>query len=352
MGNEIKSRVTLEAVARRAYVAKSTASRALRGDPRVSAETRRHVTEVALELGYDPLLESQGSKVAGIVSATGMDDSFSDRFQLDVISGIAEGLRELGMCVLFVPPVGTPGHDSVVSRIPLDVCFLLHGFSTYSSTRASLERRGIPVVAAEAQDGDLVPSVRTNEREAVRQIMDTLVRAGHTQAAVVALPISHHRPNRGFVDVGDLSGVDVIPTRERLAAMVESGIGVGPVFETTRSIEEEGELAAAAFLELGDLPTAIVCQSDLLAVGVVTALAEAGVRVPHDVSVTGFDALDVPLLAPLLLTSVTQDGFEKGRLLADQARRLLAGQPPVREEMYLTMRVGNSVAPPRTGGAS
>jgi len=342
-----KERPTLEVVARRAYVAKSTASRALRGDPRIAADTRKRVAEVALELGYDPLVEAPRSGIAGIVSASGMDDSFADPFQMDIVSGIAEGLSALGMGVLFVPPAGTAGHDDVVSRIPLDVCFLLHGFSTYSSTRASLQRRGVPVLVLEAEPDDPAPSVRTNERQAFRDLMDIVIGVGHRRAAVVSLPLSHHRVNRGFVTLTDLGGVDVVPARERLEVMEESGLERAEVFETTRSLEDEGELAAAAFLALPELPTLIVCHSDLLAVGVVTALTHAGVRIPEDVSVTGFDGLDIPLLAPLVLASVTQDGYEKGRLLADQARRLLTGQPPAPGELYLTARAGNSVGPPR-----
>jgi len=287
------------------------------------------------------------SKVAGIVSASGLDDSFRDPFQLQLIEGIADGLHTLGMAVLFVPPFGTPGHDQALSRIPLDVCFLLHGFSTYASTRASLERRGVPVLVLEAEAQDPDAAVRTNEAHAFRQVIASLLDAGHTAAAVVALPLSHHRMHRGLVEMPNLRDIDVIPTRERLEVMVQTGLAVGPIFEATHSSEVDGELAARAFLELPDLPTAIVCHSDVLAVGVVTALREAGLNVPNDVSVTGFDGLDFPLLAPLVLTTVTQDPFEKGRLLADQARTLLLGGSPQPALMQLTMRAGNSVASPR-----
>lgn len=347
-----RKRPTLEAVARRAFVAKSTASRALRGDLRIAADTRRRVTEVALELGYDPLVAAPRSGVAGIVSASGMDDSFSDPFHMDIVSGIAEGLSTMGMGLLFVPRAGAPGHDDVVSRIPLDVCFLLHGFSTYSSTRASLERRGIPVLVIEAEPGDPAPTVVTNERQAYRDLMDMLYAAGHRSVGVVSLPISHHRPNRGFVELSDFSTVEVIPTRDRLEVMAAAGLRAEAIFETTRSLEDEGELAAQAFLARPTLPTAIVCHSDVLAVGLVTALRDAGVRIPEDVSVTGFDGLDIPLLAPLVLATVFQDGYEKGRLLADEARRLLTGAPLSQAELYMTARAGTSVGPPRRGQAT
>jgi DNA-binding LacI/PurR family transcriptional regulator len=323
----------------------------MRGDPRIAANTRRRVTEAAQELGYDPAAERTLSKVAGIVTATGLDDSFRDPFQLQLIAGISDGLRTLGMCVLFVPPYGTPGHDQALSRIPLDVCFLIHGFSTYASTRASLERRGVPVLVLEAEADDPDAAVRTNEADAYRSLIEAVLEAGHTSAAVVALPLSHHEAHRGLVDVPDLRAIEVIPTRERLEVMVQTGLAMGPVFESTHSNEVDGELAARAFLELPVLPTAIVCHSDVLAAGVVRELRKAGLRVPQDVSVTGFDGLDLPTLAPLVLTTVTQDPFQKGRLLAEQARALLLGDSPQPALMHLTMRAGNSVAAPRaTGG--
>jgi DNA-binding LacI/PurR family transcriptional regulator len=77
-------------------------------------------------------------------------------------------------------------------------------------------------------------------------------------------------------------------------------------------------------------------------------LHESGLRVPHDVSVTGFDGLEIPLLAPLVLATVVQNGFDKGQLMAEQARRLLAFEPPMPAELPLVVRLGNTMAPPRT----
>jgi DNA-binding LacI/PurR family transcriptional regulator len=87
----------------------------------------------------------------------------------------------------------------------------------------------------------------------------------------------------------------------------------------------------------------------MLAVGVIGVLREAGLRVPEDVSVTGFDGLSVPLLAPLVLATVVQNGFDKGQLMADQARRLLAFEPVERAELRLLVRKGTSIGPPRSG---
>jgi DNA-binding LacI/PurR family transcriptional regulator len=344
-------RPTLDDVARRAVVARSTASRALRGDERIAPATRRRVAEAAVAVGYRPEHShaTHGrSGVAGIIMSSSLEESFANRLMLDIIAGIADGLRPLDMCVLFIPPAEQPGHDEILASMPLDVCFILHGRMTYGRTRASLESRGIPIVALDVEADDSLPTVRTTELESHRALMKALVDLGHTRAAVVALPVRFFGGVRGPIDVSDLSRIEVQPTRFRLQAMVEAGLEPDPVVTTLQSSEEEGWAAGRALLDGREAPTAIVCHSDMLAVGVIGVLREAGLRVPEDVSVTGYDGLSVPLLAPLILATVVQNGFEKGQLMADQARRLLAYERAVDATLPLMVRTGTSIAPPRT----
>lgn len=279
--------------------------------------------------------------------SSSLEDSFANQLMLDVIAGITDGLRHLDMCVLFIPPAEQPGHDELLASMPLDVCFILHGRMTYGRTRTSLESRGIPIVALDVEADDSVPTVTTTELESFRALMGALVELGHRRAAVVALPVRFLGGVRGPIDVSDLSRIEVQPTRFRLQAMAEAGLHADPVVATLHSSEEEGWAAGRILLEGRQAPTAIVCHSDMLAVGVIGVLREAGLRVPEDVSVTGFDGLPVPLLAPLVLATVVQNGFEKGQLMADQARRLLAYEPAVESQLPLMVRTGTSIAPPR-----
>lgn len=344
------ARPTLDDVARRALVARSTASRALRGDERIAPATRRRIAEAAVALGYRPEHASaaQGrSGVAGIVMSASLEDSLANRLMIDIIAGIVDGLRPLDMCVLFIPPAEQPGHDELLASMPLDVCFILHGRMTYGRTRTSLESRGIPIVALEVEAEDSLPTVTTTEVDSFRVLMRALVDLGHREAAVVALPVKFYGGVRGAVDVSDLGRIEVQPTRLRLQAMADAGLIAHPVVATLWSSEEEGRLAGKALLEGREPPTAIVCHSDILAVGVIGVLREAGLRVPEDVSVTGFDGLAVPLLAPLVLATVVQNGFDKGQLMADQARRLLAFEPVATAELPLMVRPGTSIGPPR-----
>ena len=94
---------------------------------------------------------------------------------------------------------------------------------------------------------------------------------------------------------------------------------------------EHGRTAGTALLSTPDRPTAIACQSDLLASGVVLAARELGLRVPEDVSVSGFDGLDLPWLAPDVLTTVVQPLAEKGAAVGHAVEDFLAGAGPSAE---------------------
>ncbi|MCZ4067029.1 substrate-binding domain-containing protein, partial [Microbacterium sp. H37-C3] len=101
----------------------------------------------------------------------------------------------------------------------------------------------------------------------------------------------------------------------------------------------------ALFAGDGPHPTAVVSQSDLLAVGVLRAAEEAGLRVPEDVSITGFDGIVVDGLAPYELTTLVQPAWQKGRAAGEAVAALLAGDTPDSQWFTSTFRVGNTTGP-------
>jgi DNA-binding LacI/PurR family transcriptional regulator len=89
----------------------------------------------------------------------------------------------------------------------------------------------------------------------------------------------------------------------------------------------------------------VVAQSDLLASGVVLGARELGLRVPEDVSVAGFDGLDLPWLAPDVLTTVAQPITEKGVVVGRAIEALLAGDTPADEVLPVELRLGTTTGP-------
>jgi len=120
--------------------------------------------------------------------------------------------------------------------------------------------------------------------------------------------------------------------------------------ETSLPDVAQGRLAALRLLDVPGprRPTAIVAQSDLLALGAIQAAEELGLRVPADVSVTGFDGVDLPWF-PGTLTTVLQHGEEKGQRLGAMVQALLVGERPADVVMPTELRVGTTTAPPPAG---
>jgi DNA-binding LacI/PurR family transcriptional regulator len=117
------------------------------------------------------------------------------------------------------------------------------------------------------------------------------------------------------------------------------------IWATPASLVEHGRTAGVALLSGPERPTAIACQSDLLASGVVLAARELGLRVPEDVSVSGFDGLDLPWLAPDVLTTVVQPLAEKGAAVGQAVADFLSGAGPSVRELPVTLRIGTTTGP-------
>ena len=95
-----------------------------------------------------------------------------------------------------------------------------------------------------------------------------------------------------------------------------------------------------------------LAQSDLLAAGVIRAAEEAGLRVPEDVSVTGFDGIVVDGLAPYELTTLVQPASEKGRAAGEAVAAMLEGEPAASIRFTCVFREGSTTGPAPTGGLS
>lgn len=347
-------RPTLKSVAVEAGVSVSTASIVFSGKGPVAAETRDRVLAAAARLGYlgpDPMaarLRLGRADVVGVVVTGAFKLAFQDPYALSVADGLATELDRIGsgMLLLSQDPHQPLRLLDRLRGMALDgLVFMAPGDNPVV---AELAGRGLPMVGLGAYYDDPVIRIDIDNRAAMRPMAEHVHALGHRRLAVLSLPLrpsdlagARRDPQRleaalvdpTFTDladrlraVGDVFGPDTL-------TMVCSGFGV-----------EEATSCVGALLErpVAERPTAIIAMSDQLALGVLRAAADRRLRVPDDLSVTGFDGILLPHLAEGQLTTIVQPGAEKG-VLAVQA---VTGGHPESRVLPSHLRVGTTSGPP------
>ncbi|WP_270887603.1 LacI family DNA-binding transcriptional regulator [Pedococcus sp. 5OH_020] len=351
MAGTRQTRVTLRAVAQAAGVSTSTASLAFSGKGPVAQETVGRVLAAAQRLGYagpDPLASSlrQGrSGVVGVVVEGRLLHAFRDPFAVSVLDGLSQVLDEIpaGM-LLIAQSAGSPERVLPhLSASALDaVAFLLCG-PRENPAVDHLAARGIPMLADGSPADPRVVNLGVDNRGASAAVSRYLQGLGHRRVAHLLMPLGPEGTT-GPVTPSQLDAAVFLDSRDR-------ALGFRDVFgkhqlmvQTSLPDVEQGATAARLLLDHGgERPTAIVAQSDLLAMGVVRAAGDLGLRVPQDLSVTGFDGVELPWF-PGVLTTMDQHGEAKGRRLGALLRELLEGRRPADEEQGTDLRVGTTTA--------
>ncbi|MCU1403888.1 MAG: transcriptional regulator, partial [Glaciihabitans sp.] len=319
---------TLAAVASLAGVSPSTASLAFSGAGPVAESTRLRVLAAAKTLRYagpDPRAQSlrRGrSGIIGVVIEDRLSDAFRDPVNVAMLDGIAEETGAAGAGLLLLTEID--GDRANVSSAPMDAVILFGCSTRLDEAVAILRLRGVPIVAIEAEDIDGVLPIGLDNRFASAFATRHLVELGHQRIAVVSLPINAPHVARPLPDDWESSTVSYTAL-ERLRGVQEV---IGPLrgFVSAGSTIDAGREAGLALLGGSDLPTAIIAQSDLLAVGVLRAAEELGIAVPGQLSVIGFDGIDATL--DYDLTTLVQPAVAKGRAAGRAVLQLLDGSDP------------------------
>lgn len=344
-------RATISDVAREAGVSSSTASVVFSGKTRVSDATREKVLRAAAALGYtgpDPMAASLRRGRSGIVAVVlegPLRAAFLDPVTIPMMDGIAEGISPLGAGLLLLrdEPGGDGGADLMTA--PVDAVVLI-GCSTRSRAALDVVRsRGLPVVVIEGDAGDGIPQVTLDNHEAAATISRHVQQLGHTRVATVTLPLGAGLPP-GAITPDALARATVDVTIDRLAGVREVLPDARAVAAAASSIDA-GVIAGRVLLaDPAARPTAVIAQSDLLAVGVIRAAEELGLSVPGDVSVAGFDGIRVDGIGPHVLTTMVQPAVEKGRAAGELVVRMLRDEDAASLHFTCEFRAGTTTAVP------
>ena len=341
-------RATISDVAREAAVSPSTASVVFSGKTPVSDATRQRVLDAAASLGYtgpDPRaasLRRGRSGIVGVVVGSSLNHLFLDPVQRLMMDGLAEAVAPFGAGLLLLRSSPEIENAPTLLTVPVDAAVLI---GCDAPLRASLETahlRGLPIVVIEGDAGDDVPRILLDNREAQRTAAAHLRGLGHTDVAIVTLRTSAAVAG-GWIEPDAEITIDV--TRERLDG-ARDVYPDAPALATAGSSIDQGVFAGRVlFADPERRPTAVIAQSDLLAAGVIRAAEEAGLRVPEDVSVTGFDGVPVDGLSPYELTTLVQAPTDKGRAAGAAVAAMLDGRAPASVLFTCTFREGNTTGP-------
>ncbi|MEU1791006.1 LacI family DNA-binding transcriptional regulator [Streptomyces sparsogenes] len=314
-----RTRPTLESVALRAGVSRATASRVVNGSTRVGEDARAAVQRAVRELGYVPnqaarSLVTQRTDSFALVLPEEPGRVFSDdQFFPGVVRGVSGRLEEADKQLVLMMARSPAGRDRIerfalARHVDGVMVASVHGADPLP---AALARVGIPVVSNERLLGPVsLPYVGVDNSGGAAAAVRHLVRSGRTRIATVA------GPQDMVAGIDRLAGYRAALEEARLPARVAVG-------DFTR---ESGATAMRGLLREEPALDAVFAASDLMAVGVLRALRQAGRRVPDDVAVVGFDDIETARYTEPPLTTVRQPITRIGRRLAEQLLRLAAGE--------------------------
>lgn len=311
--------VTLTDVAARAGVSLMTASYTFNRPARVSARSRAAVTAAAAALGFvgpDPSARSlrrRRTNCLGVVLGEHLSYAFDDPQAAGFLAGIAEVCAERGYAMTILPITGR-ADDATRVRVAAVDGFVVWTTVDRDPVVAALQALGSPTVVHSGPAGEGLGLVTINNRAAARAI-GTVTFAGARRPAILSFPFGRDRiPTISHGARPAASSFAV--TRSRLQGFRDAARRTGQPWESitvaacARNDRNEAESMTAELLRGGRPPDAIAAMSDEQAVGAIRAIRAAGLEVPVDVAVSGWD--DSALAAELELTTVAQSLRQQG----------------------------------------
>lgn len=331
---------TILDVAKAAGVSVATVSRALNGKRQVSPETLRRVRAAAESLHYTPNVSARNLRLNKNRIILIVAPNLTNPYYAHIIAGIGKAARHLGYSAFLCNTQGSREQeeetlgmllrrqaDGAILMATERDCDFLEGYA----------RRFALVQCSEYAPGIDIPRVSIDNFAAAREAMDYLIGLGHRKIAMIG------SENNYISTVHRLEGY-----RRALAG---AGIGFRADYVLSASADytfKSGFDCATALFCLAERPTALLCVSDMLALGAIASAREMGLKVPEDVTVVGFDDVEHTTMFHPHVTTVAQPCAQLG----EKAMEMLALQLDREEcpqEVLLAHRLvlRQSSAPPR-----
>lgn len=314
---------TIRDVSKEAGLSIATVSRALSSPDKVSQHSLKKVQEAIDKLQYQPNMLSQKFRNKRSNTIVILVPNISNLFFAKVISGIEDIAQKSGYSVLlgdtrdseqrerdYIHLVETRQADGIIQLKP------------YQENTSILPRKNVIAVNTGGCENTPYPSVRIDNVDAAKKVVDYLIDNGHRR-------------------IGVISGLRNNPhTIDRIKGYKQSLQQAGIEFDPDLVAEGDFTLwsglnAVQHFTRMQQRPTAIFCMNDEMAIGAIKGLKDKNIRIPADMSITGFDNIEVSNYCDPPLTTVFQPAVKLGEKAAELLIQLIEGEPPSQTEFIL-----------------
>ena len=334
---------TLQDIADMLKLSKSTVSRALSGDPRVAEDTRARVASLARHMGYTPnptarALATRRTNTIGL-AVPWAPRSLSDPFYLEFLGAAGDEAMRSGYSLFLSTPDGdgagaVRAHAELADPRRIDGMILTEPRAN-DERIALLQSVGLPFVVLGVVPDPLVSWISGDNTTGARDAVDYMISLGHTRIACITGP-------------PDQTASDARFEGYRLAM---SGAGLPldrNIIEAGDFTQSGGYSAMHAIIGSRGVPSAVFACNDVMALGAMRALREAGLAVPSDVSVVGFDGISMAEYVDPPLATVKQPIQELGRMAVQVLIGRMSGEGgPAHCILPVQFQPRDSVGPPR-----
>ena len=330
--------LTMREVAKRAGVSPATVSRVLNNSQYVSSEMNHRVLKVVRQLNYYKNVHARRL-------ATGQSDLFglliseiANPFFPEIIQGFQAAAWDRGLDVLLCNTEYNQSRTTAVMRKLIErdargVAVMTS--SVNKSAFSDLIAAGVGVVFCNLGPAEkLVSNISIDYQRGISQAIEHVIQLGHRRAAVIAGPEDNHT---------------AVMIKEALVAGLQArNLNPFPVLDSNYRVDA-GASSVRTMLSQPEIPTVVFCGSDLIAMGAMSALEEAGVKIPEDVSVIGIDDISFAFLARPPLTTIRVPRQRLGMIAFQALDKMLSLKRRRGAEYYLETElvVRRSTAAPR-----
>lgn len=333
---------TLQDVAKRAGVSTATVSKVLSNTPYFTAKTRDKVMRAVDELGYVPNLAARAlstgkTNVIAVVFPYVYDGIFKDPLVMHILEGIESECTQTDYNILLSTPRLTeegvaPQFNQLLSSGYIDGVIAIDNVPLASVGDAAI-KKNIPTVVIGYTENDYF--VYSDDYGGGQQLMEHVLALGHKDIAIITVPDSmNHAIERridGIKSVLDKHGIDFDALPCELGDFSTAG----------------GAKAMQNILSQNAKVTAVVCLNDRMAIGAIQQIYQAGLHVPDDITVVGYDNIASSEIATPPLTTIDQQAVELGREATKMLIDVLGDNCPEAKVLPTHLIVRESSAKPR-----